>query len=174
MSAGAVAIADALPPSATFRDAMSRLASSAVAVTVRDEAGRPRGMLATAVVSYSAAPPSVLVSVAHSARTHAPLCKARRFGVHVLAREQADVAEAMAGKLEDKFAALAWTWDDDVPQLAGALAYLRCGCSARFAHHDHSIVVGDVETALLSERDPLVYFDRRLGWDLRRSAERSR
>ncbi|MDO8212052.1 3,4-dihydroxy-2-butanone-4-phosphate synthase [Conexibacter sp. CPCC 206217] len=150
----------------TFRSASSALVSGVAAVTVRDRDGAPRGMLATSVTSYSDRPPSMLISAAHSSRTSASLISAAGFGVHVLSHEQRDVADTLASRADDKFAALDWSWDGDVPRLGGALAYLRCSRAACFAHYDHTIVIGDVELIELADTFPLVYFQRTLGWQL--------
>ena len=148
-----------------FRSAMSELVAGVAAITVSED-GAARGMLATSISSYSDRPPSILVSLAHTSRTRDPLLRAEVFGVHLLGREQTDVAKAFAGTSDDKFVGLRWQWDDDVPQLHSALGYLRCRRSASFEYHDHTIVVGDVESVELGGSAPMVYFRRTLNWHL--------
>jgi flavin reductase (DIM6/NTAB) family NADH-FMN oxidoreductase RutF len=150
----------------TFHAAMSLLAGGVAGITTRDREGRPRGMLATAVTSYTDAPPSLLISAAHSSRTHDPLVDAAGIGVHLLSQEQHDVANVLAGKSDDKFAELDWDWDADVPRIRGSLAYMRCERSRCFVHYDHTIVIADVETTELGDALPLIYFERSLGWQL--------
>jgi 3,4-dihydroxy-2-butanone 4-phosphate synthase len=157
---------DATAAPEPFREAMSLLASGVAAVTVADAAGRPSGLLATAVSSYSDDPPSVLISVAHEARTHRHLLDAERLGVHLLARGQADVARKLAGKADDKFSTLAWCWDEDVPHLDSTLVYLRCRPSAKLTHYDHTVLIADVEAIEVRDAAPLLYFRRALGWRL--------
>jgi flavin reductase (DIM6/NTAB) family NADH-FMN oxidoreductase RutF len=154
-----------------FRSAMSELVAGVAAITVSDD-GVARGMLATSISSYSDRPPSILLSLAHTSRTRDPLLRAEVFGVHLLGREQTDVAKALAGTSDDKFTSLRWWWDDDVPQLHSALGYLRCRRSAAFEYHDHTIVVGDVESVKLGGRAPLVYFRRTLDWTLEQVSSR--
>jgi flavin reductase ActVB len=149
-----------------FRDAMSALVSGVAAVTTRDAAGRPRGLLATSLASYTDDPPSLLLSVAHTSRTHDTLVAAPRFGVHLLASDQGDVGRVLSSRADDKFAAFDWTWEGDVPRIAGTLAYLRCTHGTAFSHHDHSIVVGDVEHVEVSGATPLVYFQRHMKWSM--------
>jgi 3,4-dihydroxy-2-butanone 4-phosphate synthase len=151
---------------ATFHAAMSLLAAGVVGVTTRDRDGRPRGMLATSVTSYTDTPPSLLISAAHSSRTHDPLVDAAGIGVHLLSQEQSEVATVLAGKSDDKFAELEWDWDADVPRIGGSLAYMRCERSRCFVHYDHTIVIADVETTELGDALPLIYFERTLGWQL--------
>src|SRR5918992_1482575 len=88
----------------TFRDAMAGLASGVAVVTARRSDGQPCGLVATSVSAFSAEPPSVLVSIAHSSRCHEALTGSDAFGVHVLAADQEPLAHAFAGRGDDKFA----------------------------------------------------------------------
>jgi flavin reductase (DIM6/NTAB) family NADH-FMN oxidoreductase RutF len=149
-----------------FRDAMAALCSGVAVITARRDDGQPCGLVATSVSSFSAAPPSVLVSVDHSSRCHRALVDGDTFGVHVLAAEQEPLARVFAGKGEDKFAGVDWSWDDGVARIEGALAYLRCRRGALFELYDHSLLVGDVTGGSLTPGEPLVYMSRRFGWRL--------
>src|SRR3954451_21580842 len=97
----------------TFREAMARLAAGVAVVTARRDAGHPCGLVATSVSSFSAAPPSLLVSVAHTSRCHEALSAGDAFGVHVLAADQEPLARVFAGLGDDKFAGVEWEWDGD-------------------------------------------------------------
>ena len=151
---------------ALFRDAMAALCSGVAVVTTRRDDGSPCGLVATSVSSFSAEPPSVLVSVGHASRCHQPLTDRDYFGVHLLSAGQSDLAEEFAGLGDDKFSRFDWAWDDDVPILGGVLAYLRCRRSALFELYDHSILIGDVVGGSRSNGTPLVYMDRSMGWRL--------
>lgn len=148
-----------------FRSAMSNLVAGVAAITVGND-NTPRGLLATSVSSFSDQPPSVVVSLSHHSRTLGPLLRAESFGVHLLGRDQADVAKALAGSAVDKFAGLSWVWDEGVPRLPSALGFLRCRRSASFDCHDHTILIGDVEFVDLGDSAPLVYFRQSLNWSL--------
>jgi flavin reductase (DIM6/NTAB) family NADH-FMN oxidoreductase RutF len=149
-----------------FREAMAGLCSGVAVITARREDGEPCGLVATSVSSFSAAPPSVLVSVDHSSRCHRALVDGDTFGVHVLAAEQEPLAHVFAGKGEDKFAGIDWDWDGGVARIEGALSYLRCRRGALFELYDHSLLVGDVTGGSLTPGEPLVYMSRRFGWRL--------
>ena len=150
-----------------FKDAMSSLASGVAVVSARRPDGKPCGLAATAVASYSAHPPSLLVSVAHSSRCHSALTESEHFGVHILRADEVALAEVFAGKGDDKFAGVDWRWDQDVPEVQGTIAYLRCRRSANFEHYDHTVLVGDIEGGRLEGGEPLLYARRRMDWLLR-------
>ena len=147
-----------------FRDAMTRLCSGVAVITARRDDGDACGLVATSVSSFSASPPSVLVSVDHSSRCHRALVDGETFGVHLLTVEQEPLAHVFAGRGEDKFAGIEWEWDDGVARIDGTLSYLRCRRSALFERYDHSILIGDVEGGRRVAGEPLVYLDRRMDW----------
>ena len=149
-----------------FREAMAGLCSGVAVVTARRDDGNPCGLVATSVSSFSARPPSVLVSVDHSSRCHRALVDGDTFGVHLLAADQESLAHVFAGRGDDKFSGVDWSWDDGVARLAGSLAYLRCRRSALFELYDHSLLVGDVTGGSIVPGEPLVYLRRTFGWRL--------
>jgi flavin reductase (DIM6/NTAB) family NADH-FMN oxidoreductase RutF len=149
-----------------FREAMAGLCSGVAVITARRPDGEPCGLVATSVSSFSARPPSVLVSVDHGSRCHGALVDGDTFGVHVLAADQESLARVFAGRGDDKFAGVEWSWDEGVARIDGALSYLRCRRSALFELYDHSLLVGDVTGGALSDGDPLVWMGRSMGWRL--------
>jgi flavin reductase (DIM6/NTAB) family NADH-FMN oxidoreductase RutF len=149
-----------------FREAMAGLASGVAVITARRPDDLPCGLVATSVSSFSAQPPSALVSVAHTSRCHSALAESDAFGVHILAADQKPLAHVFAGLGDDKFAGVEWDWDDGVPRIAGALSYLRCRRSALFELYDHSLLVGDVTGGAVQDGEPLVYMGRKMGWRL--------
>ncbi len=79
-----------------FAGAMSSLASGVAVITTRRPDGEPCGLAATSVASYSAHPPSVMASIAHSSRCHEALAACEHFGVHILRADEAAVARVFA------------------------------------------------------------------------------
>jgi flavin reductase (DIM6/NTAB) family NADH-FMN oxidoreductase RutF len=146
---------------------MASLASGVTVVTARRPDRHPCGLAATSVASYSASPPSLLVSIAHSSRCHRALSECERFGVHILRSDEVPLAHVFAGKGEDKFDGLAWRWDGDVPELEGTIAYLRCRRVANFERYDHTILIGDLDGGRIETGEPLLYAQRRMDWLLR-------
>jgi len=148
-----------------FREAMTHLASGVAVITARRPDGQPCGIAATSLTSYSAHPPSLLVSVWHLSRCHDSLARAERFGVHLLRSNEIELAHGFADRASpDKFAGRDWRWDDDVPELAGTLAYLRCRRSDKFVRYDHTVLIGDLEAGRIEQGEPLVYARRRMDW----------
>lgn len=147
-----------------FGEAMASLASGVAVITARRAEGEPCGLAATSIASYSANPPSLLVSVAHDSRCHDALASCARFGAHILHSGEEDVARVFASRGDDKFAGLDWRWDGDVPELSGSLAYLRCRRAESFERYDHTILIGDIEGGRIEQAEPLLYARRRMDW----------
>jgi len=150
-----------------FREAMSHLASGVAVITARRADGAPCAIAATSLTSYSAHPPSLLVSVWRESRCHDALAGCERFGVHLLRSDELHLAQRFADReldLPGKFEGIEWSWDEGVPELAGTLAYLRCRRTDSFVKYDHTILIGDLEGGRLEQGEPLVYARRRMDW----------
>lgn len=163
-----MAVAEIAP--AAFADAMARHCAGVAVATCRREGAaghEPVGLAVTSLTAFTAEPPSVLLSIDHAARTHDAIVASDGIGVHLLAHHQDEPARVFASKSDDKFAALEWEWDGEVPRLHGVLAYLRCRLDRSFVHHDHTIVIATVEEVELDrESRPLIYLDRHTEWQL--------
>lgn len=151
---------------AAFTEAMSRLVSGVAVVGARGPDGKPCGMLVTSLCSYSVRPPSILFTVAHGSRTGTALSATGQFSAHLLGNAEGPVAQVFAGQGADKFRGLDWSWDGAVPRLADSPVYLRCSVGRMFRHGDHSVVIGEVTDCRSGPGEPLVYFRRRLDWEL--------
>jgi flavin reductase (DIM6/NTAB) family NADH-FMN oxidoreductase RutF len=151
-----------------FTESMTLLASGVAVITARRQDGAPCGLAATSVASFSAHPPSLMCSIWHSSRCHDALVASDHFGVHLLRSDELDLAHRFADReLPDKFDGLTWSWDGDVPELEGTLAYLRCRRADNFVRYDHTILIGDLDGGRLEEGHPLVYAQRRMDWLMR-------
>ncbi|MFD0378713.1 MULTISPECIES: flavin reductase family protein [Streptomyces] len=155
-------------PAARFTEAMARLVSGVAVVSARRADGSPCGLLVSSVSSYSVAPPSVMLALARGSRTFRAM-DARvgtPFGVHLLGSADEALAKVFAGRAEDKFAGVAWDWDEGRPRIAGVPVYLKCRAAAVFPHGDHVVLLGEVADCTLTDGAPLVYYRRRLDWRL--------
>lgn len=146
---------------------MTRLVSGVAVVTAQRADGMPCGLLVSSICSYSVRPPSILVAVDQASRTYATLTRCAEFGAHLLSSDHIDMANIFAGRSDDKFADLPWSWDANVPRLHRIPVYLHCVITNLFHHADHAIVIGEVRNGHIDSGEPLVYFRRRLDWRLR-------
>jgi len=149
-----------------FTEAMTRLVSGVAVITARRADGMPCGLLVSSICSYSVSPPSVLIAIDRSTRSYATLTSCGEFGAHLLGSEHTSMAHRFAGRVDDKFSGLSWSWDGTVPRLNDVPVYLNCASSALFYHADHAIVIGAVKDGYVQPSEPLVYFQRRFNWRL--------
>jgi flavin reductase len=142
-----------------FKLVMRNIASSVAVITVEHE-GRKHGMTATAVCSVSAAPPTILVVINRSARTHPVILEARRFTVNILAVHQAGLAGRFSEKHPAPFdgighrAAL-----HGGPILEDAAAYIECETQAEMQAGSHTIFIGTVMGGDATKSSPLLYHE---------------
>lgn len=150
----------------TFRSAM-RLLPTGVALVVVEVDDKPWAMTVSACCSLSAAPPRLLVSLSQHTVTLRQIFHDRRFGIGILSANQQELAEFGAAPGSAKFLGDAqldvhFANDRHVRFVRGALAYFECRYAQSLEVGDHSIVVADVEEALIPESPsqpaPLVYF----------------
>jgi flavin reductase (DIM6/NTAB) family NADH-FMN oxidoreductase RutF len=147
-----------------FADLMSELPAGVAIITTQGPNG-PMGLAVTSLTAYTAEPPSIMASVAHTSRCYEHLLSAEHFGVHLLHNGQEPIAKVFAGKSDDKFAELEWSWDGDIPHVHGSLAYMRCSREAHFTHLDHTVLIGAIQTVERAESvDPMLYVRRRFSW----------
>lgn len=144
-----------------FRAAMRRLAATVNVITIQAE-NRPMGMVATAVSSLCAQPPSLLVCVNESASIHDLLIAAPFFAVNVLHQEHQDLARVFANTTtrETRFSTGAWDMQHAAPCLADAQAVLLCERVEQTRFATHTICIGLVrEVRLRPDVDPLLWLD---------------
>lgn len=144
---------------ATFRSVLGRFASGVTVVTVCDEDGADHGMTVSAFCSLSLVPPLVLLCIDHDASLQEILLGASHFGVNILAAEQEAISRRFAGTDPDRFEGLGFQRGKrGVALLDGALAHLECSIHTRYEGGDHTIVIGEVESASPSKGRPLLYY----------------
>lgn len=139
-----------------LRSCLGRFASGVTVVTC-DGDGMPHGATVNAFTAVSLQPPLVLVSLDRRSR----LCKyldGAPFTVNVLAEPQDAVALHFAGKPMD--GELQWEHPDPelAPQLANALATLRCAPWRSYDGGDHVLHLGEVRDFSVADGDPLVFY----------------
>jgi flavin reductase len=147
-----------------YKGGMRRLASGVSIITTELDGAR-YGMAVTSVTSVSASPPTLLVCIASTASSHAPIRAAKRFCVNVLGQSERDVAERFTTQKDHdaRFAGRRWaSLVTGAPALEGCLASFDCEVSQELEASSHTIFFGRVvQTKLWDETvDPLLYWDR--------------
>lgn len=150
-----------------FAEAFSRMAST-VCVISGSDGGTFHGRTATAVLSLTIEPPTVVVSV----KGGCPLARVIRatggFSLAMLSRGQERVADAFAGKVEPAQRHLigVWgAWPSGRPHLIGSAAAIDCELAGAIAAADHELFVGTIIATDVPERSqPLLWANRRYGF----------
>ena len=150
-------------PAMEFRRALGHFATGVTVITVEREPGLVHGMTANSFASVSLEPPLVSVCVDHRARALALLKEKLRFGVNVLKREQRAYSEFFAGVEQDgevqERIGVSFHWTQDkIPLIENVLCQLSCRLAGLHAAGDHTIVIAEVESAKLSEGEPLLFY----------------
>jgi flavin reductase (DIM6/NTAB) family NADH-FMN oxidoreductase RutF len=155
---------DAVPAS-QFTGAMSTLAASVTVVAAGHGAER-HGRTVTAMLSLSAEPPSVLVSITRDTDLGRTIEASGGFSLSVLAEDQRAVADAFAGwGPADRFADADWSqWASCHPKLDGAVASFDCVLGGAIEMDTHVLYAGIVmHTASFPDRAPLLWHRRGYG-----------
>lgn len=143
-----------------FRAAMSGLASSVHVVAARRGDERV-GRTATSVLSLSAQPPAILVSIDIVSRLADVIARTGGFSLAMLANEQSDVADAFAGRVapELRFGVGRWSeWPSGQPRLGGTVTALDCEVIGAMETGTHVLFAGAiVEAETDTGRSPLLW-----------------
>lgn len=142
-----------------FREAMSRFASGVTVITTRDAAGRPQGLTVSAFCSLSAEPPLVLACINKRTGSHDAFFERRAFVVTVLNEDQQHISHHFAIAADDKFDGIELVETaDGMPMIEGGLVTLECTLVDSHDGGDHTIIIGSVNKAGISDGRPLIYF----------------
>lgn len=142
-----------------FRRVLSHFAAGVTVVTTVDAEQRPHGLTATAFTSVSLEPPLVLVCVDKQADTYPEFEPAGIFAVNFLSLEQRDLSQRFAKHGGDKFNGLAWRPGPlGAPLLDGTIGHVECRIRHWYDGGDHSIMVGEIESADALDGEPLLHF----------------
>ena len=144
----------------SFRSVLGRFASGITVVTTRDAEQRDVGMTVSAFCSVSLDPPLVQVCVDHAASLYTALAVSTRYGVSILAAEQEALSRRFASADSTRrFDGIGYRrGESGVLLLDDALAQLECRIVASHATGDHTMFVGEVESATVRNARPLLYY----------------
>jgi len=142
-----------------FRSALSRFASGVTVVTMQTEAQRLGGITVSAFSSVSLEPPLILVCIEKRASLHDMFKEGVQFAVNILGEDQELVSRRFASKDEDRFKGTGYTIGaSGAPLLTDALATIECRVVYAYPGGDHTIIVGEVDHAMVAEGKPLTYY----------------
>lgn len=147
-----------------FRVAMQRFAASATAITTLDDEVFA-GLMATAVCSLSAEPPSLVVCVNRDATAHDAILRSGILGVSLIPDNAEELAVHFAqAKGVARFEKGNWTTlETGVPILLDAPVAFDCRISQVYDGYSHSIIVADIQAfhfAGLPDLDCLIWYRR--------------
>jgi flavin reductase len=142
-----------------FRSAMRGFAASVTIITTSTD-GKHHGMTATAVSSVSADPPTVLVVVNRTARTHPLIGSARAFTVNLLSSDQKELANRFSTKHPDQFDGVDYYESPNTgsPVFRGVTSYLECRLISQKDVGTHTVFFGEVLHCGAEETAPLLYY----------------
>ena len=147
-----------------FHDLMGRLDTPMYVLTATDGTTRA-GCLVGFAAQVCIDPPRFLVCVSDKNHTHAVAAAADTVAVHVLRREQHDVAEtfgALCGAEVDKFARVPWhAGPEGVPVLDGCLGWFAGRVLDRIGLGDHTGLLVEPYAAEAAGGEPLTLADVR-------------
>lgn len=143
-----------------FRDAMGRFPTGICVITANPQGFAPFGMTVNSFASVSLDPPLVLWSLRNDSECFAAFEKADKYGVNILAADQAELSTQYSKKDNHTLDSAHYTMGrHGTPLLRGAVTSFECDIWQRYDGGDHVILVGKVETMQNNPVDsPLVFF----------------
>jgi flavin reductase (DIM6/NTAB) family NADH-FMN oxidoreductase RutF len=121
---------------------------------------RIHGMTVSDFSGASLSPPRVTLCCNRDSITTGLIAEGKCFAVKFLAADQQELSNRFASKkLEDmRFEGLDWeTAETGAPLIPGGVVNMDCSLIAAHDAGDHVIYIGQIETARICEREPLVY-----------------
>ena len=142
-----------------FRRVMGHFAAGVTIITTIGDDGKPYGLTATAFTSVSLDPPLVLVCVDKQAESHPHFHTSGVFAVNFLAAGQEELSRRFAVSGGDKFSGVQLRQGvTGAPVLTDVLGHLECRTTDVCEGGDHTIFIGQVESADARAGEPLLYF----------------
>ena len=116
-------------------------------------------MTVNSFTSVSLEPPLVLVCIGCKARVLEYFCESKFFAINILRDNQQTLSMRFARPGEDRFDNVDWyAGETGMPLISGALATMECTVFQRFESGDHTVLIGEVVSAIRHEGRPLLYF----------------
>ncbi len=147
-----------------LRRAVARFAAGVTIVAAAPKKGEPRGMTVSAFLFLSFEPALILVSLANGTPTLGTVKRRSIFGVSVLGVDQQELSDRFAGEEEGRFEGVAHqVLPSGAVMMGGAIACLECTVQQQLVLGDHTVLVGEVQSATFREGRPLLYYRGKYG-----------
>lgn len=147
--------------STDLRQAFGQFGTGVAIIALRDSENRPTGLTVNSFASVSLEPPLLSWCLANDSQLFDEVAQAGRFSVNVLAADQLDLSNRMAGAGDhvlqpDEFDEGTY----GTPLVRGALAQFDCHIHDRVELGDHIMLVGGIDATrhCAQGRAPLMYF----------------
>ena len=144
-----------------LRQAFGQFGTGVAIIAFHDHESRPVGITVNSFASVSLEPPLLSWCLDNNSHLHPDVAAIERFSVNILAADQLDLSNRMAGAgshilAADEFEA----GTADTPLLRGALAQFDCHIHHKVEVGDHIMLIGGIDKAAHCplNRAPLMYF----------------
>lgn len=163
----------AMTPEPVSRDAFlgaMRMTASPVCVVTTSHGGQRMALTISSFLSVSADPPLVSVCINRNSRMCDAITEAGHFGVHLLAHDQAHVADTFAGRPREgqayDFNCVEWIKGSDSrePAMCGVSVSADCHVVSTTDAGTHRLFIATVTNLVTSERPPLLFWNRVYGF----------
>lgn len=142
-----------------LRNVMGHFPTGVTIITTKDATGKPFGLTANAFSSLSLDPPLVLICVDKKVDCYACFEESKVFVVNFLSEDQEHLSKRFATKGIEKFEGVTCqTGDCGAPRLDGAIGYIECKLISGHDGGDHTVYIGEVQSASASGERPLLFF----------------
>lgn len=147
----------------TYKAGMRKLASGVSLITGAVN-GKRAGLIATAVTSVCAEPPTLLICVNQDASAHDAIDVAGHFCVNLIAADDLDLAKVFSSssRREERFKTGDWQdLPSGAPMLLSAVAAFDCRIIRRMPFQSHTIFFGEVLGVHTADGEvgPLIYIE---------------
>ena len=143
-----------------YRKVVGNFATGVTIVTTQNADGQSYGLTVSAFTSVSLDPPLVLVCLSRHLSGLEAFEQSNRFAVNLLAADQEDLSNHFATPGTDRTQGPYVSGQTGIPVFEGVLARLECRVTDWYAGGDHTIMMGEVESAEMvnGEKEPLLYY----------------
>lgn len=142
-----------------LRQVMGHFATGVTVITTVSAEGELHGLTANAFTSVSLDPPLLLISIDKKAESYPHFEASKIFTVNILAENQEALSRKFAVSGGKKFEGVAYRLGaNGAPILDGALSYIECVLHTAYDGGDHTLYLGAIQQAEITEGKPLLFF----------------